>query len=339
MPKKSTVRRRREIRRGLAHITPADAHPQSQSWLFRFPPEIRNEIFELACSQYEEAIEVQPSRFPGYRTVDELRRCLKVSTALLSTCKMAYSETCLVPIRSATIVVDLFQGGDTLTAIRKLFSDLRRPIFENLNHVHLFTEHYELCYSPRIFRLPQFCPTWLTVTLEERLGNWGSITDLLMGQRFPVSVRKVEFWMPVQYASTLFTFGTVEGISMARIQTLDSRTLLLRSLEVVLLNTSPWEGNRNAMRDLPTSLSGAPYTGTLQVIWEDSSSVDRDTEMDVKMCFRDFSGKETAIPLSDGSEVWPHCFGSAWDVGAIKDGYNEMKERSDIAMVMARARR
>ena len=70
--------------------------PQSSCPLFtRIPPEIRNPIFELALTAYDD--HQRPYRQDAYYYRPGHRYAQKIDTALLSTCRRVYAETETIP--------------------------------------------------------------------------------------------------------------------------------------------------------------------------------------------------------------------------------------------------
>ncbi|KAK7187353.1 hypothetical protein PSPO01_06583 [Paraphaeosphaeria sporulosa] len=97
-------REARALRRSLANTTPQSAHPQLQSPLFAvLPSEVRNLIFEYAICQ---RIDPDPHESPPETQIARSRphheRHPVTHTALLRTCRLVYTETRTIPLRSAT---------------------------------------------------------------------------------------------------------------------------------------------------------------------------------------------------------------------------------------------
>ncbi|KAL8707327.1 MAG: hypothetical protein Q9220_007639 [cf. Caloplaca sp. 1 TL-2023] len=122
-----------------------DINPQSASPLFSIlPPELRNHIFKLALTAYED-----PSRRysqsacyfqPGYTCAH------KIDTALLGTCRLIYSETATIPA-SINEHVSWYHRPPPGVSKNEIpldtspASSIRR---RNLRTVHLFAQQYWL---------------------------------------------------------------------------------------------------------------------------------------------------------------------------------------------------
>ena len=86
------------VQRNPVAIDTSNPHSQEQSPLFNIiPPEIRNQIFELALQTYD-----NPKALYEKNTYWARPGCMgkqKVDTELLRTCKRVYDETKVIPLR------------------------------------------------------------------------------------------------------------------------------------------------------------------------------------------------------------------------------------------------
>ncbi|KAJ9648977.1 hypothetical protein H2199_000890 [Coniosporium tulheliwenetii] len=169
--------------RSLAEISPLNSHPQMQSPLFSvLPPEIRNQIFELAVSEYEDTTRPYDPTDDYYRPGHCFPKV--INTDLLLTCRRVYYETNAIPMRSATHHIWL--GWTTMfrdphrTPLR--FPSLTRKHQTELNHVHVFAYPNLPDLSALISR-QQFRPKHLTITVGWNY-DWSSPND----EDFPMSL-------------------------------------------------------------------------------------------------------------------------------------------------------
>ena len=94
-------RKPREIRRGLAAITPENSHPQAQAWLYSvLPAELRLQIFKLILSQQSDLTRELDDHayYPHYR----LGHTHRTTVDIALTCRLVYCEAHTIPLRSAT---------------------------------------------------------------------------------------------------------------------------------------------------------------------------------------------------------------------------------------------
>lgn len=91
----------RAARRALTQITPENSHPQTQSPLFFvLPSELRLSIFEFAVCQTVDCSRPVSNNSYTHRPGHE--HAAHIDTALLRTCRLIYTETRHLPLRSAT---------------------------------------------------------------------------------------------------------------------------------------------------------------------------------------------------------------------------------------------
>lgn len=92
----------RALRRSLAGLSPQSANPQLQSPLFAIlPSEVRNLIFEYAICQIIDPHKSRPEN-QSARSRPNHERSPMIDTALLRTCRLVYTETRTIPLRSTT---------------------------------------------------------------------------------------------------------------------------------------------------------------------------------------------------------------------------------------------
>ena len=117
---------------------------QLQSPLFgTLPPEIRNRIFRLACTTYEDPR--RPYAFDDWCNRPGQKFCLTISCALLRTCRLAYAEARLVPV--AMNAHTFWYGSQRAPRDVKFASDaegyfarLSTEQREQVNEVHVFAQ-------------------------------------------------------------------------------------------------------------------------------------------------------------------------------------------------------
>jgi hypothetical protein len=206
----STARKARQIRSQLKLIDPSNSHEQLQSPLFsKIPPEIRNQIFELAVSQHNNAVDPfeyydKAWNFLSLDLVAEppMKRYLD----LLLTCRRIYYETRSIPMRSATHLITIEWYSKTTT----WFSNLTAKNIDELNHVNLVLA----VGSRQLFKLlslPQCRPNRVTISIirdrilaapprVEFLDHAKKFSEHMVDIRFPDSVINcvIEFesWAP-----------------------------------------------------------------------------------------------------------------------------------------------
>lgn len=156
----------RKVRRSLTEISPLNSHPQMQSPLFSIlPPEIRNQIFELALSEHEDSTRPYDPTDNYYRPGHCFPKV--INTDLLRTCRRVYYETNTIPMSSATHCLWLgpisWSRDPNRTPLR--FESLTRKQQTDLNHVHVFMYPHCREFNTFISR-QQFRPKHLTVTVS-----------------------------------------------------------------------------------------------------------------------------------------------------------------------------
>jgi hypothetical protein len=163
LPKERYTRQRhtRSIRRTLASLNPSNSHPQQQSLLFsKLPAELRLVIFkEVLCETYDHNRpgEISPLYRPCYtqRTT--------ISTALLLTCRLIYSETHFIPLRSATLLFRHLSGNAVLWAD---YDDSWLHHLTKSSGRELYHLHKRLVYFNKEYVTKHFLPhlKWKRVT-------------------------------------------------------------------------------------------------------------------------------------------------------------------------------
>ena len=169
----------RITRRTLFQITPLDCHPQTQSPLFSIlPPELRNQIFELAVSQFEDRTKPFPENTFWYRPDHHYE--LRTETSLLRTCRLIYYETSVIPMRSATHHFYYNRGPKDLP-VDNYLHHLARKEQDNLYHLHFFASvaSWDFEYLRKLLYLP-FKKVTLSLRHSDWLG-WKSDTKLWLG--------------------------------------------------------------------------------------------------------------------------------------------------------------
>ena len=121
---------------------------QSQSPLFSIlPAEIRNRIFRLACTAYEDRR--RPYAFDDWCNRPGQRFCLTIDCTLLRTCRRVYGEARLVPVamNAHTFWYDTGRAprntkfaSDAVGYFARLSDEHR----EHVNEVHVFAQQYTL---------------------------------------------------------------------------------------------------------------------------------------------------------------------------------------------------
>ncbi|KAI4095172.1 MAG: hypothetical protein LQ339_007332 [Xanthoria mediterranea] len=148
---------------------------QSDSPLFnRIPPEVRNEIFKLALTGYEDP-KGRKYRVSAYYCRPGFTRAYKIDTGLLLTCRRVYWETCMLP---ASINEHTSWYWREPPGIKKnhLPIDNRRSSIirrRGLRTIHVFAQQIWLEGDSfaGFTRLWQYvCPTTLIITL--RHSDW-----------------------------------------------------------------------------------------------------------------------------------------------------------------------
>ncbi|KAK7533099.1 uncharacterized protein J3D65DRAFT_532316, partial [Phyllosticta citribraziliensis] len=184
-------------------------HHQQQSPLWgKLPAEIRNQIFELAVSQH-----LDPSRpyeegsfhyRPGYT------HTFRVCTALLQTCRLAWSETHSIPMRSATIPIweSTARGPDGRMRPHSITSFSRSVLtaanIRDMEHVQFFPQLYWLESNnlSRIFRNACFRPRRITITIRHTDWWWWENDEDL-------HLNDVSFTLPPSTEELVFEFETL----------------------------------------------------------------------------------------------------------------------------------
>ena len=137
-----------------------------QSPLFSIiPAEIRNRIFCLACTAYEDPR--RPYAFDDWCNRPGQKFCLTIDCALLRTCRRAYSEARLVSV--AMNAHTFWYGSDRAPQDVKFASDakgyfarLREDQREHVNEVHVFAQQFTI----EDYALREEPPEPLTCLLE-----------------------------------------------------------------------------------------------------------------------------------------------------------------------------
>lgn len=166
----------RKARRSLTEISPLNSHPQMQSPLFSvLPPEIRNQIFELAVSEYEDTTRPYDSRADYYRPDQCFPKVINAD--LLLTCRRVYYETNAIPMRNAThcLWLDATSRFQDPHRTPLQFESLTRKQQTELSHVHVFTSFYCPELKALVSR-QQFRPKHLTITVSWNF-DWGPPGD------------------------------------------------------------------------------------------------------------------------------------------------------------------
>lgn len=157
----------RATRRTLSEITPLNSQPQTQSPLFStLPPELRNQIFELAVSQFEDRTRPFSANAFWYRPGHHYE--LRTETSLLRTCRLIYYETSVIPIRSATHYFYYNRQSYDLP-VDNYLHHLARKEQDNLYHLHFFASVplWDFEYLQKLLHLP-----FKRVTLSLRHSDW-----------------------------------------------------------------------------------------------------------------------------------------------------------------------
>ncbi|KAI4232520.1 MAG: hypothetical protein LQ349_004965 [Xanthoria aureola] len=150
-------------------------NPQSDSPLFnRIPPEVRNEIFKLALTAYEDP-KGRKYRVAAYHCRPGFTRASKIDTELLLTCRRVYWETCKLPasINEHTSWYGREPPGikkNHLPIDNKPSSIIRR---QGLRTVHIFAQQIWLegdRFASFTGLWEYACPTTLIITL--RHSDW-----------------------------------------------------------------------------------------------------------------------------------------------------------------------
>ncbi|CAO1604316.1 hypothetical protein XANCAGTX0491_007875 [Xanthoria calcicola] len=150
-------------------------NPQSDSPLFnRIPPEVRNEIFKLALTAYEDP-KGRKYRVAAYHCRPGFTRASKIDTELLLTCRRVYWETCKLPasINEHTSWYWREPPGikkNHLPIDNKPSSIIRR---QGLRTVHIFAQQIWLegdRFASFTGLWQYACPTTLIITL--RHSDW-----------------------------------------------------------------------------------------------------------------------------------------------------------------------
>ncbi|EON65445.1 hypothetical protein W97_04683 [Coniosporium apollinis CBS 100218] len=270
----------RKVRRSLTEISPLNSHPQMQSPLFSvLPPEIRNQIFELALSEHEDSTRPYDPTDNYYRPGHCFPKV--INTDLLRTCRRVYYETNTIPMSSATHCFWLgtisCSRDPSRTPLR--FESLTRKQQTDLNHVHVFMAYY--CREFSTFMSPQqFRPKHLTITIswgnnwsDTRYGNddiqqlfsasWGS-PDLT---KFPNELEdvKVEFEVTKEWKGKLDEL--VKRVMLWRFELRDGTNMVADESTTV----KSWTRQRGWRRTKPPS---SYEIHVVTVTWRRSASAE-----------------------------------------------------------------
>jgi hypothetical protein len=160
----STAPKARQIRHQLKQINPSNSHAQLQSPLFStLPPGIRNQIFRLAVSQYDDSTALYEQH--ENKWYNDARYGIKfhisIHTDLLRTCRRVYYETRSIPMRSAThrLKLEYYGSEDAIS----WFSRLTAKNVDELDHVQFFINNEYFLH--KVLQLPQCRPKRLTISV------------------------------------------------------------------------------------------------------------------------------------------------------------------------------
>lgn len=147
---------------------------QLYSPLFTLPFVVREQIFELVLSQYEDDTRPYDKNEPYCRP--DYRAPLRVDTALLLTCRLAWLEFNHTPLKNAVHPFWFYHGPPSATLGVAQFDNYFQCMTvrnrSTLQHVQIFMEAYwidNICH-PKLFRsmfkLSVICPKILTITMR-----------------------------------------------------------------------------------------------------------------------------------------------------------------------------
>jgi len=146
-------------------------HDQTDSPLFGLiPAEMRNEIFLLALSSYDD--KSRPYPYDAYHSRPGYRYSQRIDTNLLATCRRIYLETYLVPVAVNEHVFWCYRGPTNSEDDPKAyFGRLTEEQKDAVTNVHFFTEMFWLEGS-----FPNLCAVkWMrprSIKLTIRHSNW-----------------------------------------------------------------------------------------------------------------------------------------------------------------------
>lgn len=150
----------------------ADANPQSASPLFTcLPAELRNYIFELALTAYDDKTRPYSKRACFYRPT--YRYAKKIDTNLLLTCRRTLSETKDLPASSNELTLWFWRGPPGSSKTELLADDATGDLTRRrgLKIIHLFTQQNWLEGAKGGFerfttRWKDDCPKHLIITIR-----------------------------------------------------------------------------------------------------------------------------------------------------------------------------
>ncbi|KAL8867645.1 MAG: hypothetical protein Q9174_005524 [Haloplaca sp. 1 TL-2023] len=242
---------------------------QSASPLFQIPPEIRNLIFRLALTAYEDSTKrYRPDAHyyrPGYTCAH------KIDTNLLLTCRLVFSETARLPAQinehvswyhrppPGTGTNSLFRGDDAGSLVR----------IRDLCTIHIFAQQYWLEGASEGFglfvKLWQLArPTHLIMTIRHTDWWWWEVGEPIALD--PKRAGRPSKWSP-SCASDPFEPGSW-GIYLREIPGLDKFELELETVEskkseldAIVDRAKSWEFNLGDGRTLIINASKTRRTG------------------------------------------------------------------------------
>ncbi|GAB7342853.1 hypothetical protein MBLNU457_g0978t1 [Dothideomycetes sp. NU457] len=243
-------------------------HDQKQSPLFStIPPEIRNQIFTLALSPYDDLSAAYPLdtsyRRPGYIAPK------KTSTDLLRTCKLIYHETWFLPWTNQELIFYFTRGrrpagtptmrrGPTShnSAVAEQLAEIysSRGHVDEIEHVRIFAGVYNLEYGgsysfDNVFcNVPHFYPKRMSITVRHT--DWIDWQvnrplrirgDWVAEARLPNSVREV----CVEFESTAWRQNQVDALAhkAAAIWYFERKDGALLVADVGEKNVMRWSGS------------------------------------------------------------------------------------------------
>jgi hypothetical protein len=199
--RKLSKRESRALRRSIADITPQGANPQLQSPLFAvLPSEVRNLIFEYATCQIIDPRKSTPET-QNARSRPQHELLPVTDTALLRTCRLVYTETRTIPLRSATHHV----YGDQAASYNSEDWDYYLFHISSQSGQHLYHLHTTSWSLPNFTKHLQPHLHWRRITWTICSSNWDfdhewetttfsyadKILTMLNGILFPNTCREV----------------------------------------------------------------------------------------------------------------------------------------------------
>lgn len=180
------------VKAQLDTLTFAECSRQEASPLFSaLPGELRNQIFRLALAPYEDLSEGHAYPTDSYWYRPGFRGPLRVTTALLRTCKRVYLETRGVVMGEAEPAFWFNRGPDHRSGrdnCNKFFDGLEARDAANVNAVRLFMQMYELESGRTLNALmsnANFLPRKLTITVRySDFWNWEFYRRLRMAEEW-----------------------------------------------------------------------------------------------------------------------------------------------------------